>query len=708
MARYFTLLFQRSSALILVFLCVGFCSTAVNAQNGVCGTDYYWQQQLAKNPGLYQERLNYDMQLALSQKQYKTEATNGAGTKRVIPVVFHIIHNYGPENISKQNILDQLATINRNYQKLNSDTSLVRSVFKNLVANCNLEFRLATKDPNGNCTDGIDRVASTETYSGAENVKSLVIWNSSKYLNIWVVQTIDMGAPPGTVIAGYSQFPTTNSPSTDGIVVRSDNVNSSSNTLTHEIGHYFNLYHTFQGGCGSGCSTSGDFVCDTPPTANANYGCNTNLNTCSNDQGGDKPDMIENYMDYSNCSHMFTIGQSSRIDASLISTRRASLITTANLASTGVDSTSLASPSCALPKADFYANSYSVCKGGTVTFKDNSFNATVTSWQWTIPNASPASGSTTASANPTFYFPDTGYYSVTLKVSNTNGSSQASKTAYIHVVPAASTVNNISQDFEKGIPSKWQFPKDNNGTGWVITTKAATSGSNSVYLNTLNTKTDSIYSFTIPEIDLAANHNQVLSFKMAFAQKSAASNDILRIYVADVCAYVPPKFISASYLSGAALATAHAYHTSDFVPASDEWREVTVDLSPYKNVQKLAVRFWFQNRSGNNIYIDDINLGDPSGINNTGITERSLTLYPNPTTGDFTLQCPTGLYGDSRIEAFDISGKNIGTLKIQAAPGGSVIVSKQSLNLNSDGVYYIKLIVGSNIFVQKLIVLGSN
>jgi PKD repeat protein len=699
--------------MIIMISCLNY--TQSNAQGGyTCGSDYYWQWLTSQRPEMKTTRLSYDMALANSTKQYKTESTSSSGTVRVIPVVFHVIHNYGPENVSKKNILDQVATMNRNYRAINSDTANVRQVFKSLIADCKIEFRLATKDPNGNCTDGIDRVASSLTYNGNDNVKGLVQWNPNKYLNIWVVANINFGGggmPPGYVVAGYAYFPTMGTPSLDGIVVRSDQIVNGNTTLTHEAGHYFNLYHTFENyagaECGHNCNITGDFICDTPPAATANFGCNFSINSCTTDNynnQGDRPDMIEDFMDYSNCTHMFTNGQSARIDAALINTVRANLYTASNLLATGVDSASLASVSCAVPKADFFANSYVICKGGTINFTDNSYNATVSSWQWSITNATPAAGYSTASQNPVFYFPDTGYYTVTLKVTNTNGSNQVSKTAYIHVVSNASVVKNISEDFEAGIPVAWSKSKDNNGTGWILTSNASVSGSKSIYLNTPNTKPDSNYTFTIPEVDLGINHHQTLNFKMAYARTDASSGDILRIFVADVCAATPPKFVNVYYGTSSSLMTAHNFQATDFVPAADEWKDMSIDLSAYKNVDKLAIKFWFLHRGGNNIYIDDINLGDLTGIAPVYSPVSDLSIYPNPATDNFTLKFPGNLEGEAMIEACDISGRNLANLNI-ITTGGKIDLSNKMLNIYKDGVYYIKLSIHNQTFVQKLVIM---
>jgi len=189
-----------------------------------------------------------------------------------------------------------------------------------LVANVDVQFCLAQRDPNGNASNGIVRKLTTSTsFSTNDNVKRSAnggsdAWPSSSYLNLWVCN-ISGG------ILGYAQFPG-GSAATDGVVVNYNAFGTigtaaapfnKGRTATHEVGHWLNLYHIW-GDDGTGC-TGSDNVTDTPNQGDENYGCPSfPTASCSNGPNGD---MYMNYMDYTDdaCMFMFTNGQKARMQA---------------------------------------------------------------------------------------------------------------------------------------------------------------------------------------------------------------------------------------------------------------------------------------------------------------------------------------------------------------------------------------------------------
>src|SRR6185369_7236346 len=175
-----------------------------------CGTTEALNKLYKNHPGLQQEVERLDLE---SMKASRPNSPNGIPVYKV-PVVVHVLHQYGPENISDAQVYDAINILRRDFRKQNPDTALVQNSFRNLVADVEVEFYLAQIDPNGNCTNGIDRIVTNKTYDADDDSK-LNQWPRNKYLNIWTCSSIGSGA------AGYSYYPgsTMNFPEIDGIVI---------------------------------------------------------------------------------------------------------------------------------------------------------------------------------------------------------------------------------------------------------------------------------------------------------------------------------------------------------------------------------------------------------------------------------------------------------------------------------------------------------
>ncbi len=382
--------------------------------------------------------------LSVVEEQMKNNPQPTRGTVYKIPIVFHVLHNGGVENISREQILDGLRVMNRDWRKLNADTSTVHQDFRGIIADIEVEFVLATKAPNGACFSGITRTQSPLSFvnssnQGGQQVSAIVNgndvfngqWPGNKYLNVFVCG--DIGGA-----AGYTTKPNSNWTGTtmgNGIWVMHDYVGSigtgapgRDRTLTHEAGHWLNLSHTWgdtnDPGLASNCNTD-DGIADTPNTRGVSA-CNINENFC-----GPRAN-VENYMDYSYCSKMFTQGQKTRIRAAHNSSvgGRNNHWTAANLLATGADG------NLTLCAANFRANKSLVCAGDQVSFFDESFNV-VSSWNWTFQGATINSST---QQNPTITFVSPGTYPVTLTVSDGTTSKTTTKTAFIKVLPASAPI----------------------------------------------------------------------------------------------------------------------------------------------------------------------------------------------------------------------------------------------------------------------------
>jgi hypothetical protein len=249
-------------------------------------------------------------------------STERPGVTR-IPVVVHVVWNTPAQNISDTQINSQIEVLNRDFRRTNPDVASTPAPFLPLTADARVEFFLATTDPTGAATTGINRRQTTTTSFGSTNdpVKSQAAgganpWPADKYLNIWVCQ-LSGG------LLGYAQFPG-GPATTDGVVILHSafgTVGSAAapfnlgRTATHEIGHWLNLNHIW-GDDGTGCGGI-DNVDDTPNQGGPNYNVPTFPRvSCGNGPNGD---MFMNYMDYvdDRAMFMFTAGQVARMQACL-------------------------------------------------------------------------------------------------------------------------------------------------------------------------------------------------------------------------------------------------------------------------------------------------------------------------------------------------------------------------------------------------------
>lgn len=693
-----------------------FCATVsvgltLNAQTDLkyCGTDDMLHEWYRENPGMEQREESLHQRCLEDGKQNLEDNRAVVPSPYIIPVVFHIIHDYGVENISDAQVLDAIAFFNRDFRKLNADTSLIVAPFVPLAADCEIEFRLAQLDPNGNCTNGIDRIQSIETYVGDNGCK-LNQWPRDKYLNIWVVRNIASGA------AGYAYYPwtvDTSNSQRDGIVILQSYVGSigtgtaaTARALTHEVGHYLGLPHVWGSTNNPGVACGDDGVGDTPDTKGWTS-CNLTTNDVCNPG---TPENVQNYMEYAYCQRMFTWGQAITMQYILNSSfsDRNNLWSPGNLAATGCLNVQ---PVCA-PHADFDANRFMVCAGGSITLSDVSWSSNATAWNWTITG--PANFNY-AVQNPVIT-PLTipGSYTVTLIATNSAGSDTLTRPDYFLVTSSASVFNELySEDFEN--PNFFYYGyvvnnRANNANYFHQTSLAGHTGAHSMMLHNFGTTQEGdVDEFITPPYYLDYLTGIQLQFTYAYATADLDADDNtpkLKVYTSQNCG----QSWTLRWTRWDSTLCSAGLDTNFFIPTNASmWDTVTITLPAICATDNVRFKFEFSapaDRAGNNLYIDDINiLGTNVGIGETEPRDNLFGIYPNPGDGNSIISYSLTEPATVQAELYDIGGRLVQTIYSGEQTAGLYLLP---LNKESDplagGTYLVRMTIGDKVSTQKFIV----
>lgn len=696
---------MKSTKQTLLLFIVSFLGTvsALAQSPTPCGTDEERKKLIAAHPEILEREAEFN-KLATAKL---TSIMRIEDEKLIIPVVFHIIHDYGAENISDAQVYDAIDKINADYSGTNTDFLSTIPEFQGIAANCNIEFRLAQRELSSGCTNGIDRIASLRTYEGSDAAK-LGGWQSGKYLNIWVTKDLTNGA------AAYAYYPTSIAGlmyTVDGIICRYDYVGSigaagayATHVLSHEIGHYLNLQHVWGNSNAPGVACGDDQVPDTPNTEGWTT-CNVNGNTC-----GGSVDNVQNHMEYSYCTTMFTEGQKARIYAALESedAMRNNLYTPGNLMLTGTNDGYVAT-GC-VPKADFYITNRTICSGSTVSYHDVSFNAAVTERYWEFEGGSPA---TSTEMMPSVTYNTTGWFKVALTVTNEFGSTTKLIEKYVHVSPNVATYNeNYFGDFndETITLNDWtlynKYPDDYE---WKWRNMNGYWNTGCLWLNSRfgpDLETDVAIS---PPFNLTSGVTDNLFFKYATTSYGTDASDYdmaLKVYYSNNCG---TSWIYFNKITGADLISSYG-GSSDFYPQyPDQWRSAVFNLPEAAKTSHVQFKIEFlYNPYVNNVFIDDFNF--LSGVlSNTEQAEPiALKLSPNPISINGETILHYNLINQSEVQLLitDMYGRLVTSSELGNQNAGShqFAINPEILNIAS-GFYFVQLFDGVNRATVKLVVL---
>jgi len=703
--------------------------------NNKCHTDVATKYYFDTHPGakeLYEKNMKeahfapeHLNELARNNNNNNSVSSNGHNSYTLdsIPIVFHILHLGGSENVSNSVIYQALAEINKVHGSKTADSANIDPYFASVYGSNHFVFKLATKDPSGNCTNGIIRHYDPNTnWDETQYSNYAYTWNSTKYLNIYVVKAICNGpCPSASGAEGYSYLPGTFAAgsSMDAIVFIYSGLTTDVRGVAHEMGHWFGLEHTFgstntPGTCMSG-GNSDDFLATNPPAIAhvgviddtpkdaGELGCTDTPNSCdvSNYDNG------QNVMSYGNCPLNFTDGQIHRMHNIMFSTtaNRSNIITAANKIATGIRN-----PQVCVPTPYFHASARTVCTGAIVTFSDSSENAKPTSYNWSFAGAAFVAGSTATDSIPKVTYATPGTYAVSYTASTAAGGASITKNSYITAVSSVAAYNSaFTEGFEMAsVPgTDWNVSHTSStGVDWTVTHSAAASGSKSVMIDNFSNSLGDTSTLVSPTFNLAVIGSPTLKFKMAYQQRATNNLDRLQIYSSTNCG---DTWVSRFARSGTALqpSTVTGQSTSPFVPTSSQFATYTVNINSIASSTNAMFRFVFYAGTasiGNELYLDDINIYNTTvGIKNIE-AEVGLEIYPNPSSSNVNIVFTLSKKYNISVNIVDMLGRVVETNPSQYYQSGQTLITIGNKATYQSGIYFVNIDIDGQHISKKIII----
>ncbi|MFT3701279.1 MAG: M43 family zinc metalloprotease [Agriterribacter sp.] len=645
-----------------------------------------------------------------------------------IPVVVHVVLE-NPSLVTDAQVQGQIDILNKDYSGENADSVNIPSPFKSLFGKSKIQFCLAQRTPDNTATSGITRLSSsTQSLPGEQdpikytNQGGADAWNPDKYLNIWVCRM------EGDQYLGYTFLPGLGiAPAEMGCVIaytafgNTGTATSPFNkgrTVTHEVGHYFNLIHVWgANGCVASCTDS-DEVDDTPNEDKCFYGTPSfpQTDNCNSSSPGV---MFMNYMDYSDDAVMcmFSVGQVDRMETALTSFPELTpLLTSDGCMPVALHTFDMEAQKIIWPNnVTLYCNSTSVTPQlmirnyGTATIDSIRLAVVVDNGATVVKNITIHLASLqTATIAADNFTTAPGQHSITLYTTLPNGA--ADENTLNDTLSAIFSVTGTA-----AIPVTAGFETAFPPTGWGISnnsttinynpqkvTDAAHTSSASVKFNNYDYQLFGKYTMlSSPKIDVPTGADSVkVTFWRAAAQITNTASDTLQILYSIDCGQT---FLSAYKKTGTQLVTRQSLAADAFTPAAAEWVSDTADLTNYVAAGKadnVIVQFRNINGYGNNLYLDDINIYSvtlPSVLKETG-----YLLAPNPTTGQLILQHYPDAFGMRAVKVFS----TVGQLVWQMDFNNTIPPAKLNINISNaaTGIYFVKVFyAGKNAVTKKIL-----
>lgn len=653
---------------------------------------------------------------ALLNTKLAAKSINTPMAVSTIPVVVHVIH-LGESIGSGTNISD--AQVNSAITSL-SDAFRKRTgtIFNGGGVDTQIEFCLATKDPNGNPTSGINRINGTGTsnyqtiginsFGGNEaSVKALSKWNNSKYCNIWVVSEIDNNNM-GLGVMGFAYYPGASS-NVDGVVIQHNafgfdpdinlptgynlyaDVTNENKVTIHEVGHYVNLYHTFEGdgagstcpsnvnGCGSG---SGDCCGDTPRhTRMDNQYCQSQAAALTCDGTSTRGYVSQFYMSYAGwqgCENAFSADQSSRMNASLAGPR-SNLVSSSNLTATGCNVPML----LASASISQTTGTNPSCAGESLTFTATAVNGgTTPGYQWRVNGVNVGNNATTYTAS-TLANGDVITCIVTSSLTNVTGSPSTSNSLTMSVNPIL-------------VPS---------------VSIAVTTGSNMSCLDSLVILTATPVNGGIPAYQWYVNGLYVGTNSPTYSTTTSVNNDLVNCIIISNANCVSPASISSNTVTINVITpvipviSENGIALTSSIPTGNQWY-LNGSIIPGAINQTHMV-------TQNGIYTVIATVSGcpspesaPLNFNTTGVIQSSddtfFAIYPNPNGGIFSISFNVEEKASYKLEVRNAIGQLIEETLLSNFSGA--YSKEMNIAKHGKGVYVVTLTGFNDKTIQRKVI----